>query len=145
MTTLADFFHGSDTTLGVFYPNHCLVAVFLQEPDARSAGDLLRSAGFGSDELIVASGKDVIEFDKHETGLAGALMQALSRFFKTEQYYADRDLDLARQGAGFLIVRCANATVKEQAWKIIEVKNPLAARFYAIDGVEHLAGDPDTD
>jgi len=145
MAALSDFFHGSDTTLRVFYPTHCLVAVFLQEKDARTAGDLLRAAGFATGEMIVASGQDVIELDRHETGFGGAIMQALSRFFKTEQYYADRDLDRARHGAGFLIVRCGNAIEKQKAWEIMEPVNPLAARYYDIGAVEHLAGDPDTD
>jgi hypothetical protein len=145
MNALADFFQGSDTTLGVFYPRHCLVAVFPREQDARTAVDRLRAAGFSSDQMIAASGRDAIALGQDEAGLGGLIMQALSRFFKTEQYYADRDLDKARDGAGFLIVRCPEAAKKQEAWGIIQPLNPSAARYYDIGGVEHLAGDPDTD
>jgi hypothetical protein len=145
MTALQDFFHGSDTTLGVFYPRHCLVAVFLRESEAGTAAGLLRAAGIAPEEMIVASGRDVLALAGEETGLGGLIMQALSRFFKTEQYYADRDLDQARDGAGFLIVRCVDANKKQEAWRVIQPLNPSAARYYDIGGVEHLAGDPDTD
>ena len=145
MSALADFFHGSDTTLGVFYPKHCLVAVFPKENDAHTAADRLRVAGFDPGEMIVASGRNVLDLERDQTGLGGLIMQALSRFFKTEQYYADNDLDQARAGAGFLIVRCPDPAKKQEAWAIIQALNASAARYYDIGGVEHLAGDPDTD
>jgi|HubBroStandDraft_6_1064221.scaffolds.fasta_scaffold376642_3 hypothetical protein len=145
MSALAEFFHGTDSTLGVFYPSHCLVAIFLQQQKAVQAGDWLRDAGFTQDNVIAVSGKDVIEFERQRTGWAGLAMQALSRFFKTEQAYADHDLELAQQGAGFLISRCINDAAKQDAWNLIKVSDPWDARYYGAGAVEHLAGDPDTD
>jgi hypothetical protein len=144
LALLSDFFKGSDTTLGVFYPNHHLVAVFPDPETAQQVAARLGTAGFVTDDVIAVAGKDVIELDKQEKGIAGLLMQALSRFFATEQVYTDHDLEHARQGAGFLAVHCRDEKAKDKAWEIIKAADPLDARYYARGGVEHLAGDRDT-
>jgi hypothetical protein len=143
--TLSDFFRGSETTLGIFYPTHHLIAVFETQSDAQHAAEALRSGGFPQAYVIAVSGRDVIELSKTESGLGSFFMQALSRFFGTEQKYTDHDLDHARHGAGFLAVRCPTEHAKQLAWKRIELLAPLDARYYASGGIEHLAGDFDTD
>ena len=145
MAALAEFFKGSETTLGTFYPNHCLVAVFLNSETAQHVVSKLNFAGFGPGEAIAADGREVIELDSEDTGLAGFLMQLLSRFFATEQKFADHDLYHARHGAGFVAVRCRDENRKDQAWNIVRARSPLDARFYGLAGIEHLAGDPQTD
>jgi hypothetical protein len=141
MSALAGFFKESDTQLGVFYPKHYLIAVFRNLETAREAVRKLRLAGFAGDEAIAVAGEDVIELAKEETGPGTFLMQALSRFFATEQMSHDRDLDLAQQGAAFVAVHCPAEKNKEEAWNVLQAEVPLAARYYANDGIEHLAGD----
>jgi len=145
MSSLDDFFRGSDTTLGVFYPKHCMTAVFRNYAVAGRAAQRLLASGFPTGEVIAATGREVLEFDRRETTVAGLLMSALSRFFKTEQSFADHDLEHARHAAGFLIVRCASDDTKDAAWAIVKVENPLDARYYGVGAIEHLAGDADTD
>ncbi len=143
--TLAEFFKGSETTLGVFYPNHHLIAVFRTPTVAESVCRKLRFAGFGEDQAIAATGDDVLELARAETSLGALLMQRVSSFFATEQRFTDADLEEARHGAGFLAVHCPTEQSKEEAWKLIQSADPLVARYYALSGIEHLAGDPDTD
>jgi hypothetical protein len=145
MSTLAEFFKGSETTLGTFYPNHCLVAVFPNAETAQQVVSKLNLAGFTPDEAIAADGREVVELERDETGLAGFLMQSISRFFATEQKFADHDLDHARHGAGFVAVRCRDEDAKDKAWSIVRADAPLDARFYGLGGIEHLAGDIQTD
>ena len=54
MAALAEFFKGSETTLGTFYPNHCLLAVFPNGETAQRAVSKLNFAGFTLDEAIAA-------------------------------------------------------------------------------------------
>ncbi len=141
MSALKGFFKESDTQLGVFYPKHYLIAVFPHLAAAQQAVAQLHLAGFAEDEAIAVAGQDVLELTKEESGPGSVLMQAVSRFFATEQVSHDSDLHLARQGAAFLGVHCPLSDTKDQAWKVLETQAPLAARYYANDGIEHLAGD----
>lgn len=145
MAALSDFFQGSETTLGTFYPNHCLLAVFRNVETARHVVSKLINGGFTPDEAIAADGRELVELEKDHTSLAGFLMQSVSRFFATEQKFADHDIDHARHGAGFVAVRCRDEIRKEKAWNIVKVEAPLDARFYGLSGIEHLAGDAETD
>ena len=141
MSTLKGFFKESDTQLGVFYPKHYLIAVFRNLAAAHQAVAKLRLAGFADDEAIAVAGEDVLELTKEETGPGNFLMQAVSRFFATEQVSHDSDLRLAKHGAAFVAVHCPLPKTKDEAWKVLEAAAPLAARHYASDGLEHLAGD----
>ena len=106
-------------------------AVVTERPDA----------GFAPADAIAADGKAVLEFDLEETTLRRLILQAISRFAGTEQLFADQDLEDARQGAGFLAVRCPTDDLKKAAWSLIEPEGPLDARYYSALGIEHLAGD----
>ena len=141
MNKLVDYFGTSVERLGVFYPTHCLVAVFRDQAGAEFALQKLLSAGFAPADAIAADGKAVLEFDKEEKDLARFIMQAISRFFATEQVFADHDLEAARHRAGFLVVRCPTDDLKNAAWSVIEPQAPLDARYYSRLGIEHLAGD----
>ena len=145
MNKLVKYFGTSVERLGAFYPTHCLVAVFRDPAAAEFALQRLLSAGFAPADAIAADGKAVLEFDKDEKDLARFIMQAISRFFATEQVFADHDLEEARRGAGFLAVRCPTDELKNTAWSLIEPEGPLDARYYSRLGIEHLAGDFKTD
>ncbi len=145
MTKLVDYFGKSVERLDGFCPTHCLVAVFRNPAGAESALHKLLSAGFAPSDVIAADGEAVLEFDKDEKDLARFILQAISRFFATEQVFADRDLEDARHGAGFLAVRCPTDDLKNAAWSLIKPEGPLDARYYSRLGIEHLAGDFKTD
>jgi hypothetical protein len=145
MATLSGFFKESDTKLGIFYPNHYLIAVFRNAATATLAATKLRAAGFASDEVIATDGAEVVALAKQESGVGSLLMQGLSRFFATEQVYTDHDIEHARHGAGFLAVHCPTDVLKKEAWAILEPEAPVDARYYGSDGIDHLAGDFKTD
>jgi hypothetical protein len=141
MSTLKGFFKESGTQLGVFYPKHYLIAVFRNFETAQQAVGKVRMAGFPEDEAIAVAGADVLELTKEQSGPGSSLMQAVSRFFATEQVSHDSDVHSAERGAAFVAVHCPVAKTKDQAWKVLEAAGPIAARYYANDGIEHLAGD----
>lgn len=143
-STLATFFKGSDTQFGIFYPIDYVVAVFPDIAIARRAEHALGFGGFLEDDVISVPGEEVIRFaEEHlqNSSLWGMLMRQLSRIFATEEVYADYDLILARAGAAFLAVYCPTEKRKDEAWEIIEPFDPIKARHYALDGIEHFRGE----
>ena len=141
MSLLTGFFKESDTQLGVFYPKHYLIAVFRDSRAAQQAVQGLWIAGFAKDEAIAVAGQEFMDLAKEETGPGNFVMQALSRFFATEQKTHDTDLERAQHGAGFVAVHCLTEESKRQAWARLQPQSPLAARYYGAAGIEHLAGD----
>lgn len=141
MSQLTGFFKESDTQLGVFYPKHYLIAVFRDSRAAQLAVQGLWVAGFAQDEAIAVAGQEFMDLAQEETGPGNFVMQALSRFFATEQKTHDSDLERAQRGAGFVAVHCLTEEAKRQAWAMLQPQSPLAARYYGAAGIEHLAGD----
>jgi hypothetical protein len=144
MNRLATFFKDADTDFGVFYPRHYLLAVFPNLPDADRAKDELTRAGRLEQDVISVSGEEVVQFAEehmHKDGLWGLLMTKVSRGIGTEASYADKDLAAAKNGAAFVAVHCPTENLKIEAWKLIEPRHPLVARYYSLGGIEHLIGE----
>jgi hypothetical protein len=144
MSRLSTFFQGADVEFGVFYPKHCLLAVFENHAEADRAKEGLTRAGWPRDEVISVSGEEVVRFaEDHllKDGLWGVMMTELSRMFGTEAVYADKDLAAAKKGAAFLAVHCPTDEAKTDAWKSLESRHPIVARYYSFGGIEHLAGE----
>lgn len=144
MSRLATFFKSKDIEFGVFYPKHCILAAFENLADAGRAKEELIQAGFVDEDVIVASGEEVVQFaDDHflKDGLWGMLMTQLSRIIGTEAAYADKDLAAAKKGAAFVAVHCPSDEAKIKAWKFLKPTHPIVARYYSFSGIEHLAGE----
>jgi hypothetical protein len=141
---LSRFFKGSATHFGLFYPRHYLIAVFPDLEAAAMAERRLFDFGFASEDVAAAPGEEVVclagELARNH-GFWTLVMQELSRIFRTEEVYADQDLDLASRGAAFLMVYCPSEGRKTKAWQLIEPVHPLMARHYAFGGIEHLVGE----
>jgi hypothetical protein len=147
MSRLSTFFKGDETKFGIFYPKHCLLAIFPNIEEAEHAKLELNRAGGRNEDAISASGEEVVQFaEEHliKDGLWGALMRELSRLSGTDESFADEDLEAAKKGAAFVAVHCPTQELKTEAWKVLEPTHPFVARYYAFggifDGVEHLTG-----
>jgi hypothetical protein len=140
MSKLTVYFKEPHRSFGVFYPLHCIVAVFADMSTAEQAHRLLEAAGFDPTDVIAVDGTEFIALQTEETGRVRALMRRLSRFGATEQISTDHNLELAERGAAFVLVHCASGRMKEKAWKAMEGLAPVAAHYYDRLGVDHLAG-----
>ena len=144
MSELSEFFHGSDTHFGVFYPTGYVLAAFPSFDQAQEARQQLLASGFKSEDVVAVPGDDIVRFSAEhlmKDGLLGLAMRELSRTFGTEAAYADHDLEMAKRGAGFLAVRCRDEDTKTRAWRRLELIRPVVARYYTFAGIEHLAGE----
>jgi hypothetical protein len=143
MSRLSIFFKDADTEFGVFYLTHYLLAVFPNLADADRAKEKLNHAGRADEDVISVSGEEVVHFaegDLLKDGLRGVLMTELSRMIGTEASYLDKDLAAAK-GAAFVAVHCPTEKLKVEAWKFLQPRHPLVARYYSFGGIEHLAGE----
>jgi hypothetical protein len=126
MSVLSTFFRESDTALGCcFYPKHYVIATFVSHEAAKDAYRALLEAGFPMDDINVSTGDEVLTFFKHfreDTGLWGIVMRPLSRLLDTEVVLADRHIQRARGGSGFIAAYSAT----DDAKKITDLLKPFA-------------------
>ena len=138
-TELYRFFHGSATTLGVFYPTHYIFGSFPSLENAKKAAKTLQSAGFV--ETVVASSAETYRFMNEircDVGLWGALMASISRFFGTEEVFADITIAKAEEGAAFLAVYCRREEHADRIRDLIMPFEPLAMQLYLPGGIRSL-------
>ena len=133
------FFHGAPTALGVFYPTHYIFASFHAFQDAKNAAHALRVAGYG--RVVASTAAETLRFMKEirdDVGLWGAMMTSISRFFGTEEVFADKDLAEARIGAGFLAVYCPRKEEADHIRDLAAPFDPLTMQLYLPDGIQTL-------
>jgi hypothetical protein len=138
---LTEFFHGSDSSLGIFYPKKHVVAVFPSLPIAETARELLSSKGFRIWEVIALPGYEVQDFlvELRENHSLGAeLMMQFSRLLGTEAGLVDCYVEWARQGAGFLIAYSPTDTQAEGIADLLKPFAPLAMHWFMAGYIRHL-------
>lgn len=142
MTTLSRFFQESDSSMGVFYPRHYIIATFSTFDKTKEGAQALRGVGFSEKEVIALPGSEVLkyfqEFQSH-AGLWSGVMTMLSRAFGTEQIFADDDVERARAGAGFLAVYSPEAAQAEHIRVLLAPFEPRAMHWYEAGGIQTLA------
>jgi hypothetical protein len=141
MTTLTNFFKESDSTLGVFYPKHYIIATFPTYAAAQLAAQALRGAGFGEDDMVAIPGAEILQFFEEfraNSSLWAGVMSVLSRAFGTEQAFVDADVQRAQAGAGFLAVYSPEEAQASRIRALLEPFKPKAMHWYLAGGVECL-------
>lgn len=141
MNRLVAFFEGSETKLGVFYPIGYFVAAFPSIETAEKSRRELTHSGVASQACIALTGDEVLEFaveHVQKDGLRGAVMREVSRLIDTEAKYTDQDLELAKQGAAFLVVKCPTEGEMRSIWERVQPFEPLIARYFMSSGIQHL-------
>ncbi len=137
MQKLSEFFQPPFTSLGVFYPkDHALIS-FRSFAVAQTAAETLVRNGLPHVRFIPAG--ELLNFlDDLESTASGMLGMALSRLTDTEGANALLDAERAKDGAGFVAVRCAD---REEALRVLEIIRPLepmALDYYVSGGVESM-------
>jgi hypothetical protein len=141
MTTLTNFFKESQSTLGVFYPRHYIIATFRTFEAAKQAAQALRCAGFGEDDMVAIPGSEILQFFEEfraHSSLWSGVMAMLSRAFGTEQTFADADIHRAHAGAGFLAIYSPEQAQASRVRTLLEPFEPRAMHWYLTGGVECL-------
>jgi hypothetical protein len=136
-TDLSQFFKDSNTSFGVFYPKNYSLLVFPSFGDAAAAGATLLDSGIRDQEIVVASGDEVVRFFSHSSPL-GEVMTRVSRFFETEQTFVDDYIARAREGAGFIGVCTPNEHTAERVRDLVLPFGPKVMRWYRTGGIQSV-------
>jgi hypothetical protein len=124
--------HGA-TSFGSFYPTNYVLAVFRRDALVGLMSGALSDAGFPEDDIIVAAGEDVAEYDvaSHERqGLLAKLGEKWSRLYTDDAANADELMDLARAGASFVLVYAPDEAETALAAQTLRPLAPLVLRKY---------------
>lgn len=139
-----EFFKESDSSFGVFYPLHYVVAAFDTIERANEIRERFLDAGFADDDVATASGPFVVDklesprgagwFERFEAGVVS--------FLGTELGYIEDDRKLARRGSAFLFVYTPDGATIRRTEALLERAHPLSARRYDHAGIRRLIYPP---
>jgi hypothetical protein len=141
MTTLTNFFKESDSTLGIFYPKHYIIAAFPTFEKTKQAVQALRIAGFSDQEVLAIPAPELLKYFEEfraNSGLWAGVMTMLSRAFGTEQVFADNDVERALAGEGFLAVHSPDEAVTARIRAVLEPFEPRAMHWYETGCIQTL-------
>ena len=127
------FFKRGDTSFGIFYPTEYVLAVYRDGETAARAADALRDAGFAADDLLVASGAEVVEHYaalRESPGAVARVKRFLSGLYTNEADLAGELLGLARSGHAFVAVHAPDGELTERAVRAVRGLGPVVLRRY---------------
>jgi hypothetical protein len=134
------FFKESDSSMGVFYPLHYVIAAFDNEVRARAICARFREDGFAEDDVSVVDGPFLV--DQLESLEGSSLLeraeQALVRGVGTELGYVDDDRRTARRGGCFLFAYTPDQESTDRAIELLKRAHPIYARRYHRAGIHRI-------
>ena len=129
-------------SFGSFYPKHYVLAIFDTDDEARRAGTALSAAGFAADDVIVASGADVVAHEqqaKAEQSVFAKLGEQWSKLYTDESDVAHKLMDAARKGAAFVLAYAPEDDQTQRATAVLKPMHPPILRKYDALTVSDLA------
>lgn len=135
-----NFFKESDTSMGVFYPLHYVLAAFDCETRAQEVGQHFLDAGFGADDVTAVSGGFLVKQLESTDGssMLERIGQDMVRGVGTEFGYLDDDRKTADRGGGFLFVYAPDDEVTSRITTLLKRNHPIYARRYNKLGVHRI-------
>ena len=128
----ADFKHG-DAEFGIFYPTGYVLSVFSDAADADRAVTALLDAGFTNDDLVVASGPDVLAYAqamRANRGLFSRFEQLVSSLYGDESSLADELVRLAEQGDTFVAIHAPDVAATARVSEAVRPFAPVVLRKF---------------
>ena len=141
-----EFFKEQDTSFGVFYPLHYVVAAFDTPERAEEVRAAFTTAGFADDDVASATGGFVTSKLESMTGATWIerFKIGFASFLGTELGYIDDDHKLAQRGCGFLFIYTPDEESIKNAEALLIRAHPLSARRYDHAGIRRLVYPPQT-
>jgi len=122
-----------ESSFGSFYPKNYVLAVFKTDAEATHAGEALSATGFAGEDVIVATGADVVEHNeavRSQQGIMAKLGEKLSRLYTDEAANADALMEFAGQGAAFVLAYAPDEETTERATEVLRAFTPPIFRKY---------------
>ena len=133
MAVHAADFKGGDTEFGIFYPTGYVLSVFPDAAHADRAVAALLAAGFATDDLVVATGADVLAYSRELRGNLG-LFSRFERFVAShhggEPALADELVGLAERDHAFVAIHAPNDAATTRAAEAVHAFAPVVLRKF---------------
>lgn len=135
-----DFFKQGETTWGVFYPTHYIVAGYESEAEAQAAEAAFRASGVAAEDVRAATGKFVAGHLETRTdrNALDKLGSKLADALGTENEFVAQDKVFARRGGAFLFVYAPAEKDSDNAKAVFATHPPTFARRYLHVAIEEL-------
>lgn len=139
-----DFFKKSETSLGVFYPLHYIVAGYEGMEQAEAAEAAFRESGVAAEDVRAATGEFVARQleSRDDRNVMDKLNNELVKVFGTEKGYTTEDKQHAGDGGAFLFVYAPNDEDAANAKTVFAKKPPVFARRYLRIAIEQIVRNP---
>lgn len=136
-----DFFKTSDTSMGVFYPMHYVLAAFESEARADEIRKRFIEAGFAEDDVAAVDGAFLVDTleSLEGSGLVERAQQSIVRFVGTEMGYIEDDRKTAERGAAFLFVYTPDEDTTDRSIELLKFAHPIYARRYNAAGIHRIS------
>jgi hypothetical protein len=128
----ADFKHG-DTEFGIFYPTGYVLSVFPDAAHADRAVAALLAAGFATDDLVVATGAEVLVYSgelRSNRGLFSRFERFVAGLVADEAPLADELVGLAKQGHTFVAIHAPDDAATIRAAEAVHAFAPVVLRKF---------------
>lgn len=139
-----DFFKKSETSMGVFYPLHYIVAGYDSIDEAEAAEAAFRESGVAADDVRAATGEFVAQQleSRGDRNLWNKFENEIVKFAGTEKGYTTEDKQHASSGGAFLFVYAPNDEDAANAKKVFAKSPPVFARRYLRVAIEQMVLNP---
>ena len=139
-----DFFKKSETSLGVFYPLHYIVAGYDSLEEAEAAEAAFRESGVAVDAVRSATGEFVAQQleSRDDRNLWNKLENEVVKFAGTEKGDTTEDKQHAGDGGAFLFVYAPNDEDAANAKRVFARNPPVFARRYLRIAIEQIVRNP---
>lgn len=140
MTQEWDFFKEGDTSLGVFYPLHYIVAGYATLADAEAAAAAFRNNGAPAEDVRAFDGDFVVRQleSRHGENWLQQMESKLVDFVGTEKGFIREDADLAQRGGAFLFAYAPDDDRVATARRVFAQHGPKYARRYLKIAIERI-------
>ena len=140
-----DFFKKSETSMGVFYPLHYIVAGYDSIDEAEAAEAAFRESGVAADDVRAATGEFVAQQleSRGDRNLWNKFENEIVKFAGTEKGYTTEDKQHASDGGAFLFVYAPNDEGAANARTVFAKHPPAFARRYLRVAIEQMVLNPE--
>lgn len=135
-----DFFKEADSSFGLFYPRHYIVAGFESLSAAEAAEAALRESGIAHEDVRAADGSFVVDHveSQKDASFLDRIKEGIARTLGTEAGYIDDDMKLAKRGGAFVFIYAPDNAIAESVHEQLKRLHPIFARRYLPMAIERL-------
>ena len=126
-------FKGGDTEFGIFYPTGYVLSVFPDSAAADRAVAALLAAGFARDDLVIATGAEVLVYAgelRSNRGLFSRFERFVAGLYGGEATLAEELVGLAERGHAFVAIHAPNDAATTRAAEAVHAFAPVVLRKY---------------